>query len=234
MANTLNLERSNYTRLENRGTKLTLDQINSIADAIGVSSAELLGFDVTKTNNDEVKENEKDKEITELRKRVSELEKMNTLFEGNAYVIESISRRLINSVIEISYESAMYFDSEDVSISETDKSNNYRVANEKYDSESKKVLKDIVSQGSFLIVFKKMLLEQKDKLKIILEWILTDKLITENPSFGNDYNKTKKLVKTQIKAHSSEEIINEAMDVLFIPFFSGMGAGKQKLNGEND
>lgn len=75
MANFLNLERSNYTRLENRGSKLTLDQIASIASAIGISPAELLGLESSsEEQQSEIKENEKNKEIDDLKKRVSELE----------------------------------------------------------------------------------------------------------------------------------------------------------------
>lgn len=75
MANFLNLERSNYTRLENRGSKLTLDQIASIASAIGISPAELLGLESSNAEQQsEIKENEKSKEIDDLKKRVSELE----------------------------------------------------------------------------------------------------------------------------------------------------------------
>ena len=75
MANFLNIERSNYTRLENRGSKLTLDQIASIASAIGISPAELLGLESSNAEQQsEIKENEKNKEIDDLKKRVSELE----------------------------------------------------------------------------------------------------------------------------------------------------------------
>ena len=75
MANSLNIERSNYTRLENRGSKLTLEQINSIADAISISTAELLGFEnIIIKNQEKVIDTEKDKEIEVLKKRVLELE----------------------------------------------------------------------------------------------------------------------------------------------------------------
>ena len=223
VADALDMDNSQYAKIEKRGKKLSLEQIEKIAGALGVSVIELLGLDSSQVV-EQVDNSDKDREIGELRKRVSELEKMNNLFEGNAYVIESISRKLINSFIEISYEGARYFHSEDTLITEESKRDNYRRSEEKYQHESKKVLKELVSQGSFLVVLKKILLEQKDKLKIILEWISTDKLITENPSLGYDYNETKKFVRAQIDSHSNDDIINEAMDKLFIPFFSGMGA----------
>lgn len=75
MANFLNLERSNYTRLENRGSKLTLDQIAGIASAIGISPAELLGLESSKAEQQsEINDNDKVKEIDDLKKRVTELE----------------------------------------------------------------------------------------------------------------------------------------------------------------
>ena len=75
MANFLNLERSNYTRLENRGSKLTLDQITGIALAIGISPAELLGLESSNVVlQSQVNETEKNKEIDDLKKRVIELE----------------------------------------------------------------------------------------------------------------------------------------------------------------
>jgi transcriptional regulator with XRE-family HTH domain len=44
IANILGTERSNYHRLENRGNKLTLEQIESIANAMNVSLSDLLGL----------------------------------------------------------------------------------------------------------------------------------------------------------------------------------------------
>jgi transcriptional regulator with XRE-family HTH domain len=234
IAEYLGIAHNNYGRIERGEGELTVVRLFKIAEFLKVSPNELLGFDIPKMVEPivSINETEKDKEIAELRKRISELEKMNNLFEGNAYVIESISRKLINAFIEISYESAMYFHSEDTLFSEEAKHDNYTRAEEKYQNESKKALKDLVSQGSFIIVLKKMLFEQKDKLKIILEWILTDKLIKENLSLS--YDDTKKLVRVKIDSHSTDDIVNEAMDMLFIPFFSGMGAEKQKSNGESD
>ena len=76
MANALNLERSNYTRMENRGSKMTLDQIQGIAEVIGISVQDLMGIEFTKSEekNDNGEKEEKDKKIESLKKRIAELE----------------------------------------------------------------------------------------------------------------------------------------------------------------
>ena len=237
VADALNMDNSQYAKIEKRGKKLSIEQIEKIAGALEVSVAELLGFEITLNNTNEVKETEKDKEIAELKKRISELEKVNNLLEGNAYAIESISRKLINGFIEISFESAKSYYSKKYSnpgftfISEEDKYDNYRKANEKYQNESKEAIKDLVSQGYFKIILKKMLFEHKDKLKIILRWILMDKYTTENLTL--DFDELQKIVEG-IESHSTEDVINEAVDTLFIPFFSGMGLDKHKSAEKND
>ena len=238
ISDALEMNNSYYARLEKRGSKLTLEQIEKIAGALGVSVAELLGLDIIQNTTIEVEESEKDKEIVELRKRISELERVNNLLEGNAYAIESISRKLINGFIEISIESkgsylrTKYANPKATFISEKDKHDNYKRANDKFQNESKNAIKDLVSQGYFKIILKKILLERKDELYSILRWISNGKFITERPSFR--YDESKELVNEGVKPRSTDDIINEAMDMLFIPYFSGMGADKQKLNGEND
>jgi transcriptional regulator with XRE-family HTH domain len=75
MANALNLERSNYTRLENRGNKMALEQIQAIADVIGVSMKELMGIeDVLVDTKVELNETNNDNKPIEISKRITELE----------------------------------------------------------------------------------------------------------------------------------------------------------------
>ena len=76
MANALNLERSNYTRLENRGNKMALEQIQAIADVIGVSMQELMGIeDIVVKTKIEVKEvNNDNNQSIEINKRIIGLE----------------------------------------------------------------------------------------------------------------------------------------------------------------
>jgi len=42
MAHKLDIDQSNYARLEKRGNKLTLEQVGKIAEALGVSVLELI------------------------------------------------------------------------------------------------------------------------------------------------------------------------------------------------
>jgi transcriptional regulator with XRE-family HTH domain len=76
ISNALEMNNSYYARLEKRGSKLTLEQIEKIAGALGVSVVELLGLDAPKIVEPIVIVNnsEKDNEIGELKKRVVELE----------------------------------------------------------------------------------------------------------------------------------------------------------------
>jgi transcriptional regulator with XRE-family HTH domain len=65
IANALGIEPPNYSRLEKRGDKLSIEQIKAIATALGVSLNELLGLDAPVENEEKVKE---------LKKRIEELE----------------------------------------------------------------------------------------------------------------------------------------------------------------
>lgn len=74
MANALNLERSNYTRLENRGNKMALEQIQAIADVLGISMQKLIGIEnITVETKTEPKEVDNSQSI-EINKRIIELE----------------------------------------------------------------------------------------------------------------------------------------------------------------
>ena len=66
IAKILEMERTNYHRLESRGEKLTIEQLQSIAGALGVSAVELLGGEAKIETNSE--------ELESLKQRVFELE----------------------------------------------------------------------------------------------------------------------------------------------------------------
>jgi transcriptional regulator with XRE-family HTH domain len=53
VADLLGMEKANYHRLENRGEKLTIEQLEKIAEALGVSAKELLFGEKQVNNNDE-------------------------------------------------------------------------------------------------------------------------------------------------------------------------------------
>lgn len=65
IANALGIEPPNYSRLEKRGDKLSIEQLKAIATALDVSLSELLGLDAPVENEEKVKE---------LEKRIEELE----------------------------------------------------------------------------------------------------------------------------------------------------------------
>ncbi len=66
IAQMLDIEQSNYSRLEKRGNKLTLEQIEKIATALKVTVTEILGITTDLKNTS--------KEVEQLRKRNEELE----------------------------------------------------------------------------------------------------------------------------------------------------------------
>ncbi|GAB3956407.1 hypothetical protein GCM10028805_46160 [Spirosoma harenae] len=67
LAKALDIETSNYNRFENRGDKLTIEQVKRIANALGVTLGELLGYEDAGLP----------KELEMLRERIKELEKEN-------------------------------------------------------------------------------------------------------------------------------------------------------------
>lgn len=73
VADALNMDNSQYAKIEKRGKKLSIEQIEKIAEALGVSLIELLGLDSSQVI-EQVNDNDKDKEIADLKKRVAELE----------------------------------------------------------------------------------------------------------------------------------------------------------------
>ena len=71
LARKLNIEPTNYPRIEKRGNGLTIKQLQSIAGALGVSVGELLGGEAKAEKNNEIVE-KLEARITELQERVVE------------------------------------------------------------------------------------------------------------------------------------------------------------------
>lgn len=76
VADKLQIERSNYARFEARGKKLTIEQLENIAEALGVSSIEILTGNPQSTGPSQ-KEVELEKENEQLKKKVADLEEQN-------------------------------------------------------------------------------------------------------------------------------------------------------------
>ena len=74
IAKTIGIESSNYHRLESRGDKLTIEQLKSIADALGVGVGELLGGEVQVGANDKEDFEWFETRIKELEDRVKDKE----------------------------------------------------------------------------------------------------------------------------------------------------------------
>lgn len=102
IANYLGIDQPNYSRLEKRGDKLTIEQLKQIAGALGVELNELLGIEVQTVDNERVKELEK--RVLELEKWLSDKDKLNqrleqSLMEEGEYTLKMLLVRLKKSII---------------------------------------------------------------------------------------------------------------------------------------
>jgi transcriptional regulator with XRE-family HTH domain len=85
IARRLDVEPPSYHRLENRGKKLSIEQLEEIASALGVSLLELLTWEEDKADT-----TAESSDVGQLKKRVKELEKLVDLHERYA---ESVNNR---------------------------------------------------------------------------------------------------------------------------------------------
>jgi transcriptional regulator with XRE-family HTH domain len=118
----LGIDQPNYSRLEKRGKKLTLEQIESIAKALDVNPNVLLGIEIEEmANRDEkdtlLKQNEDyKKRIEELEMRLSNIEEANRIKdelntikqnqhqEKTQQAKEKITERMLERMYEIANE----------------------------------------------------------------------------------------------------------------------------------
>ncbi len=101
MAHALDMEQSNYVRVEKKGARLTYEQIEKIAAGLGVSTKELLFEDSEVAQTINTKENEElRKEIDELRRNIEVLTLKNDSFRGVAEYYSSF----VESAREIGLE----------------------------------------------------------------------------------------------------------------------------------
>ncbi len=91
MAERLETTRSNYAYLESRGEKLTIDQIQSIAKALGVPVVEIL---VSVENF----ENESNSRIEELERRVKELEEFNRIYHQRDKLYSEFVEHILSKI----------------------------------------------------------------------------------------------------------------------------------------
>lgn len=96
VADIFDMEQSNYSRLEKRGNKLTVEQLEKIAGVLGVSVVELLTGEAQKV--------EDSGRVKELEKRVEELEKTINLYE----ILQETSKNQIHLLAEILLKCFLY------------------------------------------------------------------------------------------------------------------------------
>lgn len=119
LARSLGIEPTNYPRLEKRGNKLSIEQLNAIADGLGVSLLELItgGKPLNGLNNDgktiSTNQSESAIECSELKKRIKELE---TLNRANERYID-----LVISTLNYHFNSAFHSIAERYDIGELEK-----------------------------------------------------------------------------------------------------------------
>ena len=118
----MNIDQPNYSRLEKRGKKLTLEQIESIAKALEVSPNVLIGLEVEEMSNKDERDSlsklndESKKRIEELEARLSSIEeankvkdelnsfKQNQLLEKTKLIQEKVTEKMLERMYDIAQE----------------------------------------------------------------------------------------------------------------------------------
>lgn len=109
IARALGIEPTNYPRLENRGNKLSFEQLEAIAGVLEVSVLDILTWGESKElEKEEAKEvAQLQKENEELKKRMKELESLNTAYEK---YINTLSNNFTFQFNQIFEDAAERFD----------------------------------------------------------------------------------------------------------------------------
>ena len=118
----MNIDQPNYSRLEKRGKKLTLEQIENIAKALDVSPNVLIGLEVEEMSNKDERDSlsklndDYKKRIEELESRLSSTEeatrvkdelnsfKQNQLLEKTKLTQEKVTEKMLERMYEIAQE----------------------------------------------------------------------------------------------------------------------------------
>ncbi len=83
VAESLNMDRANYSRIEKRGDKLTIAQLKAIADVLKIPLGELLGIEQKSEGNKEY--------VKKLEANVERLEKVVDLYQDTVKDFESVA-----------------------------------------------------------------------------------------------------------------------------------------------
>lgn len=84
IAEKLEMDRGNYSKLEKRGSKMTVEQLQSIADALGVSIGELLGIEQTPGGG------EGEERVLVLEDRIKDKDFKLKAFERELYILKHL------------------------------------------------------------------------------------------------------------------------------------------------
>ena len=90
IAECLNMDRGNYSRLEKRGEKMTVEQLIGIAKALGVSLTELIGDEPIKANHDLAKIKELESQIKILQDRLKDKDFKLKSIERERVILETL------------------------------------------------------------------------------------------------------------------------------------------------
>lgn len=90
IAECLNMDRGNYSRLEKRGDKMTVEQLIGIAKALSISPAELLGDESDKVNDESSKIKELESRIKVLEDRLKDKDFRSKAIERERVILEKL------------------------------------------------------------------------------------------------------------------------------------------------
>jgi transcriptional regulator with XRE-family HTH domain len=85
IAQKLDMDKANYHRIENKGNKLTFEQLEAIANALGVSTKELLFGEKSENSNGKIEELTKEIELLKREKSILERELAEYKIEATVY-----------------------------------------------------------------------------------------------------------------------------------------------------
>lgn len=155
VAEALELDRANYNRLEKRGEKMTLEQIQSIADALGVSLGEVLGIESSTEEGETGRVKELEKRVKELSDELYYLKEWNKAEERSKEIIKKridayISQLKIKIGIEYEVGKVTYRNRKTGEAVEFLMSD-YKSSEEALSYEMKSMKKDWAKEFSFLL-----------------------------------------------------------------------------------
>lgn len=110
LADSLQMERANYHRLENRGTKMTIEQLQSVADALGVSLGEVLGIEGTTGEVETGRIKELEKRVKELEDRIKDKDFKLKAFEKESYMLKSLIFNSLSHAVNHALKLSDYMD----------------------------------------------------------------------------------------------------------------------------